>query len=486
MIAVFVREEDRYTSQQLSELLELSDEAIRTLKDRNIIKSTKPKSQQDASEHTDEDDDREYDAINTADQYEYKFTFVGVIVLGETVLKCYPKYLLTNSQPKDELKQILKVIEKYKSKNKKNVENKVNMLDDIDEGKVFNLLAVLLFFLNDYYENGVYNNTKEIIESNGSGEIFWDKTINETIAIISNNRPYYIDFETKKRVTDNFDYFKRLHECILTKASEELKEADLLDLFDLNEVYLTDEELDDFGEKDYILYRIENELNVQFNTRKQLVLKTIYAYIDQGGSLHDTDCLSFFGTKNFNLVWEDVCKDIFDNQLEVNLKVLSLPKPLTKKYIDDMKGENSGKTTLKKIIEKPVWTITGLRADTPLLPDLVTIKDKSFIIFDAKYYVPKLEKGEPPKHVPGIGDVTKQFVYQLAYKDFIAAHGFATVRNCFLIPTEEKNIADKKEVHMEIFSSVGLEDIKVRLLPADMAYQLYLLGKKIDIDLLEL
>ncbi|MBQ4204853.1 MAG: hypothetical protein II655_14250, partial [Thermoguttaceae bacterium] len=39
------------------------------------------------------------------------------------------------------------------------------------------------------------------------------------------------DLQTKKRVTNDFDYFKRLHECILTKASKEMRDADLLDLF---------------------------------------------------------------------------------------------------------------------------------------------------------------------------------------------------------------------------------------------------------------
>ena len=43
-------------------------------------------------------------------------------------------------------------------------------------------------------------------------------------------------------------------------------------MFDIMPVELSDEELDDFGERDYILYRIERELNVQFNTRKQLLL----------------------------------------------------------------------------------------------------------------------------------------------------------------------------------------------------------------------
>lgn len=90
-------------------------------------------------------------------------------------------------------------------------------------------------------------------------------------------------------------------------------------------VDLTDEELDDFGDKEYILYRIENELNTQFNTRKQLVLKTMYAYVDRRGSLYDAECLSLFGTNRFNLVWEKICADIMDNQLDVPLDILKLP-----------------------------------------------------------------------------------------------------------------------------------------------------------------
>ena len=38
-----------------------------------------------------------------------------------------------------------------------------------------------------------------------------------------------------KRVNDDFDFFKRLHECILTRCTEELRDADLLDLFDIIE-----------------------------------------------------------------------------------------------------------------------------------------------------------------------------------------------------------------------------------------------------------
>jgi hypothetical protein len=335
-------------------------------------------------------------------------------------------------------------------------------------------LAVLLFLLQDYYENGVYSNTEDIIESNGAGEILWDKTINETFMMLSNNRPYYTDLQTKKRITDDYDYFKRLHECILTRASEELKDAELLELFEITGIDLTDEKLDEFGDNEYILYRIEKELNTQFNTRKQLVLKTLYAYIAHSGSLYDTDCLSLFGTNSFNLVWEGVCADIMDNQLDVRLGALHMPTSLHPGY--------DSRKKLIDLIEKPLWSATGKEASDTLIPDLVTISGDCFIIFDAKYYNARLEPGNAPKGQPGIESITKQYLYQLAYREFIAEHGFATVRNCFLMPTENKEIEDHGEVSMKMLHDLGLQNIKVRFLPADMVYELYLSGRKMDIN----
>ena len=305
---------------------------------------------------------------------------------------------------------------------------------------------------------------------------------NETFTLLSENRPYYTELQTRKRVTNDFDYFKRLHECIVTKASKELQDAELLNLFEITGVDLTDEELDDFGDKEYILYRIENELNTQFNTRKQLVLKTMYAYIDRRGSLYDTESLSLFGTNTFNLVWEKICADIMDNQLDAPLGVLKLPVPLKDGYNRRMK--------LIELIEKPLWTITGKCAKDTLIPDLISIckvnGQHQFIIFDAKYYNAHLETGIAPTGQPGIESVTKQYLYQLAYQKFIEDHNFSSVKNCFLLPTENNEIEDKGEVRMEMLSNLGLQDIKGRLIPATMAYDLYLSGRKMDIADLEL
>ena len=477
MISEFVREQKRYTQKNLCKILRCSEEKaiplIRKLKEFGVLKAVKASDmQRDMSDLMDEDIEVA-DVEIGEDEYLYVFTFVGVIVVAGRVLKCYPKYLLNVDCPKNELRQVLKVLEKYNTK-----EQIVRMFNDSSESSVFNLLAVLLFLMQDYYENGVYSNTEDIIESNGSGEILWDKTINETFTLLSNNRPYYIDLQTKKRVTDDYDYFKRLHECILTKASEELKEAELLDLFEITGVDLTDEVLDDFGEEEYIRYRIEKELNTQFNTRKQLLLKTIYAYIAHSGSLYDTDCLSLFGTNSFNLVWEGICADIMDNQLDVRLGALQLPTPL--------KPEYDRKQKLIDLIEKPLWSVTGKTASNTLIPDLVSITENKFIIFDAKYYNAVLEPGQPPKAQPGIESVTKQYLYQLAYQKFIADHAFEGVENCFLMPTEAKNIIHKGEASMQMLSALGLQNIKARFLPADMVYEHYLSGRKMEISMLEL
>lgn len=477
MISKFLREQKRYTQKDLCEKFECSEEKvvpiIRKLKEFGILKAVKASDpQRDMSDLVDED-------IEVADvevgenEYLYVFTFVGVIVVAGRALKCYPKYLLHKEEPRLELKQVLKVLEKYNSK-----EQIIRMFNESSESGSFNLLAVLLFLIQDYYENGVYSNTEDIIESNGSGEILWDKTINETFTLLSHNRPYYIELQTKKRVTNDFDYFQRLHECILTKASKEMRDADLLELFEITEIDLTDEVLDDFGDKEYILYRIEKELSTQFNTRKQLVLKTIYAYIDHSGNLYDTDCLSMFGTNSFNLVWENVCAEVMDNQLDTRLGALRLPVDLRSGYDRNVK--------LIELIEKPMWTAAGKTAADTLIPDLVSITENKFIIFDSKYYNAVLEPGQPPKAQPGIESVTKQYLYQLAYQKFITDHAFKGVENCFLMPTEEKIIIHKGEASMQMLSALGLQNIKVRLLPAEMVYEHYLAGRRMDISMLEL
>lgn len=490
MISVFLREQKRYTQEDLVKEFHCSEEKtvriLKRLKEYGVLKAVKANdTQKDLTDLI--DDDIEIADVEVGEnEYLYVFTFVGVITIEGRVLKCYPKYLLDATAPKSELKQVLKALEKYNSK-----EQIIRMYNDTSDSSAFNMQAVMLFLLQDYFEYGAYTNTQDIIESNGSGDILWDKTINETFTLLSNNRPYYPELLTMKRVNDDFDFFKRLHECILTRCTEELRDADLLDLFDIMGVDISDEQIEDFGDKEYVLDRIIKELNVQFNTRKQLLLKTLYAYIANSSTLDDLDCFSMFGTNSFNLVWEKVCAEVMDNQLQKPIGDLRLPVPLAEQYCDMRHNK------LIDLIDKPQWFGSApngepfvKQAEDTLIPDLISIvhvdEDYQFIIFDAKYYNIQLEHNKKLRGQPGIESVTKQYLYQLAYQSFVKAHQIRTVHNFFLMPTASEDIISLGTVSLAMLSSLGLKDIQVRLLPAKLMYQHYIENTKIDIQALNL
>lgn len=198
-----------------------------------------------------------------------------------------------------------------------------------------------------------------------------------------------------------------------------------------------------------------------------------------------------FGTNSFNLVWEKVCAEVMDNQLQKPIGGLRLPVPLAEQY-RDMRHKK-----LIDLIDKPQWTGTTLsgepflrQAEDTLIPDLISIVnvdgDYQFIIFDAKYYNIQLEPDKKLRGQPGIESITKQYLYQLAYQPFVEAHQIGTVRNCFLMPTSSTDIIEKVTASLAMLSNLGLQDIQVRLLPAVEVYDYYLSDHKIDISLLSL
>lgn len=266
----FVREQQRYTKNQLRTLFSFDDAGvekfIKNLKSYGVLKSVANTAEQrELTDLVDEDIQVTDETAGNDDCY-YVFTYVGVITIGDRVIMVYPKYILSENEPLERMKQIVKVLERYSHSE----EQIINLFNGDGDNRSFNILAVILYLLNDYYEYGVYNNVEDIIEVNGEGDILWNRTIDDGFAIIEDGRPYYTEFFTHRSAEDETDYFKRLHECVLTECSKQLQDAELDDLFGMETICLSEETLDDFGEKDYILERIMKELSVQFNTHRQM------------------------------------------------------------------------------------------------------------------------------------------------------------------------------------------------------------------------
>lgn len=486
MITGFVKEQKRYTRDELRTILSSTEKAcsesdliriIKRLKCYGVLKCVKWNELQLNLTDLAEEDIEVVDEDSIQGRYFYVFSFVGIIIIESRILKCYPKYIKMNKSPTRELRQVINVLRKYDS-----AKQTVRMYNYEGYSSNFNRLSVIMFLLQDYYDNGVYTNEEDSIEVNGMGEINWDNTINSTFPVIIDNKPYYFELKTMRRVKDSENYFKRLHECILTMCVNELKRCDLISLLDLEEICLSNEILENFGDDEYIVQSIENELGIQFNTRKQTVLKALQSIIINKGTLDDENSFSLFGTNKFNLVWQKVCEEVFDNRLYTQLKNLGLKTiviPEGALYNVDSK--------LIDIIEKPQWcgisnnkefSKTALKT---LVPDLVSIykqeKELFFVIFDAKYYSIQLEADKTLCGQPGVSDITKQYLYQLSFKEFFKFNGINRVMNCFLMPTENKAgnmLIEKGFVKMDMLHGLGLQNIRVILLCASVVYSYYL------------
>lgn len=339
----FFRELKHYTLLEIAKELDVAiDETkqlVGVLKKYGIVKSVK------ASKPEFEDLSKQ-DMIFTditEDNLEVKYTFdfVGVVVLGECVFKCYPKYISSTLEPIQQLKQVLKVIQKYNDK-----EQAVYLYNGEGDNSLFNRLSLSLYLLEDYFQHGIYRNQHEIIEKNGEGEILWDQTISQEFALVQDNIPYYLELQTGNIVDNETDYFKRLHECVLSQCSSDLKRSGILELFDMREARLTGSKIEDFGSTDTILYRLQKEIQIQFITKKQNILKAIYTYIAKENANREETQFSFYGTGNFNLVWEKVCAENFDSVLDMKLE--KLPLGVCSEYMDQRNK------TLRVSVHSPV------------------------------------------------------------------------------------------------------------------------------------
>lgn len=486
MISVFLCEQRRYTLEQLIQLFYGSNtdvqEILKLLRYKGLVKTVNKSAEQAGLSDLTDDNVVTDDSPNSVF---YVFSYVGVIAVKDVILKCYPKYIKKSQTPVKQLKQVLRVIEKYCSQSQE-----INLYEDSDGQTTVNKLAVMIFLLKDYFEYGLYSNIKDMVEENGRGEILWDKTINDTYALLNSDVPYYPLLYTRHHVTDEQDFFRRLHACVLYKISNEFELAGLIELFDVASVPQPDEELEELGDDDYLIYRLDRELDVEYNTRKQLLLKAMAAYIaNQDITCCENDSVSLYGTTSFNLVWENVCNAVLGDQRSYPMGVLELPGKLSEKY--------DATEMLISVIEKPGWyglnsdgTTFCKRAVNTLVPDFLSIckigGKYCFIILDAKYYNLQLESSKLLSGQPGIESVTKQYLYELAYTDFIRSNHIEVVTNCFLFPSEEDTVQVKGYVELSFLHSLGLQNISIRLLPAAVIFEYYLSECKMPIEKLQL
>ncbi len=463
-----VKELMPYSSYDLMGIMETDEETINMIID-NLVKSNVLKRINRNIPNIELQQLLEIDSYDEVESYIgndiYVFQYVGMVMVKDYCFFVYPKYIedikedVFNGYKK--FRQILDVIRKYESK------VMIQSFGKKGPSIEYNMLSYTLDLIADYNENGFYRNDEQIIEDDGSGEILWDKTINEKNAYFSRGYPIYLSVFTLNNELNEDNLFRRLHACILTITSRKI--APILKLIGIAPIIISDDQIDSFGSSDYLIYQLEQELARQFVTSRQEILSKMIAFIKQDNV--GKDGTSFVGTSNFKRVWEDVCSTVEGNSLKMTLNELGL------KGYDGI----SDSVMLKDLIPKPKWRHFASDAkhtvNYTLIPDLVSVRDGKLSIYDAKYYKIVLNE-EEIKHQPGIGDITKQYLYELAYQRLANENNIDININAFLMPYDSKSEKKLGVVSLSLFSKYNmnnkLNDIDIILKPCELVFEKYL------------
>lgn len=471
---VLVRERDCYTVRGIANKLGLSAEdalaCARSLSARGVLTLR--------SDSLPDDFDPEGDAEAIG---KYQFTWVGLARFRGTLVVVYPKYFPYGVEPgEDELRQVFRVLRKASGG------LAAIGAADPDAPEDGGPFALMLRLLESYEENGVYSNYVRVLRDNGNGEIAWEPTIASSQPFMDGDAPVYFDLKTRDTSRDASDFVERLHRCVLTRCSADLEAWGIDELLGLPSVRISAEELEDFGDADAVSYRLEQERSVQFVTWRQDVIDMLLRYLSPGEEFASPEEELCLGTTSFYHAWEEACKTAFGDRLADRLDSLGV----------ELRGEWAarGRETLLGIIPRPEWTRLGEDGEElacgdvdTLIPDVVAVHADgaggfAFCIYDAKYYTPTL--GERVRGVPGVESVTKQILYQSAYRGFVLDNGFSRVANVFLVPRHGGEVRRAGRVRFSgVFDSLGepfTVGVEMWELPAETVFECYLRGELID------
>ncbi len=424
----------------------------------------------------------------TNDSQLYQFNWVGLALVEEWIFICYPKYLRADELSNQDIEQHMKLILQILRRD----EDTACVLQMSEYGlENSNKLPIMLQLLELFDNYGEYSNYELIYENNGAGSIEWNRTVGRHNPLLSlTGQPIYTELKTRKKRRNESDFITRLHRAVLSQCFQLIDECGISEMLGISTFCLSDEEINELGDNEELLLRIERERSVQFVTWKQNVLDVMSLYLSNHNFSVEYEEVQSLGTSHFYHIWEDVCKVAFGDLLDKKLK--QLPLSLADNWI-----ERSDKTLLN-IIPRPKWerindsVCTACAEVDTLIPDAISFFDnhgvKTFCIYDAKYYVPS-ESGKMVGQ-PGVESVVKQFLYQSAYRDFVLDHGFQMTVNAFLIPG---NIDRPYKMARVSFPGVFANEmapfsnyVDMWILPAEHLYKAYLNSKKLDTATLSL
>ncbi|MBM0066770.1 LlaJI family restriction endonuclease [Alkalicoccobacillus gibsonii] len=381
------------------------------------------------------------------------FRYVGLLEFSSSILFVYPKYIQRIDLNKS--LQLIRVLSVY-SKRENLDYTELDTLGISTSNNDMNLIPLVDFFHKDYFENGLFSSQKQIYKLNGHNEIDWDKTIDETYAYKFNENLVYLNYFTKEFASNELNIITLVHKQILRLCSNYLQKSGLSYFLEYEPISFIDEEID---LNSNIIFLLNQELKVQYNDRNIILILNMINFINRNNSNSSKSSIRVFGTRYFHIVWEKICSYVFSNNVSL----------------------------IQKEIDKPIWEDkygNKLTSKRTLTPDIVTdfaMGDERYLaILDAKYYNLSFEKSKFEDKNPKLEDVTKQYLYEMALKNYSISKDLSNKINAFLVPKEGQEFVLSGKVSLGFMRELGINDIDIHSIPAEYIYNLYISNKKIS------
>lgn len=448
--------------------LNLYHSIIQELDGTSFFKHTKPINKLEDI-NTNYDDTNIDTDIKNCEKETYHFTFTGILIINGVSLIIYPKHI--NSIQLDiqnqfkKFKQITEVIQKYQKRNQV-----LSLSEDLDNN-ISNKLGLAIQILNYFEEYGLYEVENTVVEENGFGSILWEKTINEKPIVLSGKSPIYLNTYTDAYQIDEFHLIRQIQLAVLNDIKYSY--GDILSILNYRTYSENNLTLDILGDDSQLIYHLENEMRLQFVSHKIELLTLLSLYVRNINRTDEVSSIDIFGINQFHHIWEDVCKVVYGDDLDKTINTLNL------KY----NGNKSLK--LKEIVEKPIWHVAGIQdpyySKESLELDVLSIDkiNTTFNIYDAKYYLITFDsKNKKVIKAPGIGDITKQYLYELAYTNLAnSQEPQYSFTNQLIVPKDnfQKNDGEViATVSLPMFEKFNLSDIKIIARDCETIFTQYL------------
>jgi hypothetical protein len=331
------------------------------------------------------------------------FSYVGLITVNDLLFCFFPKYYKRAKSliSVQDMVCILKVLKKVGT-SESSIPDYKNF--SINQRSYSSEFVIADHLLRDYLEHGLYSREIVYLEVNQSGETNWSATIDQLSPIFSKGRPIYADTLNQVSSSSSAYIITALQKFAVMEVLN--KYGELLDYRFTIDQDVADR-IEDIAPASYISHLLKKELTQVFTDQKIRLLKLLLASVNKR-YLSQSLKAYFFGTGYFHVIWEKVCGYSLENQVDKYIK--RIPKP-----------------TWNDLNSNQVFTET-------FRPDIITTNGTpdQLLVLDAKYYNLELRLSGA-LHIsgnPGIGDISKQFLYEIA----LELLGVASIFNFLLFP----------------------------------------------------